>query len=43
MFYDPDNQEWDDESLRIGQNVCEIFFPYFEADNITKALFRECN
>ena len=38
MFYDPDNQQWDEESLRIGQNVCEIFLPYFETDSIVKAL-----
>ena len=43
MFYDPDNQQWDDESLRIGQNVCEIFYPYFETDSIKKALERESN
>jgi hypothetical protein len=37
------NQQWDDESLRIGQNVCEIFYPYFETDSIKKALERESN
>jgi len=43
MFYDPDNQEWDDESLRIGKNVCEIFLPYFETDGIKTALERALN
>jgi hypothetical protein len=38
MFYDPENQEWDDDSKRIGENVCEIFHPYFETDKIGAAL-----
>ncbi len=38
MFYDPDNQQWDEESLRIGQDVCEVFYPYFDTDKIDKAL-----
>ncbi len=40
MFYDPDNQQWDDESLRIGKAVCEIFQPYFETDRIGEELAR---
>lgn len=43
MFFDPDNQQWDDESLRIGKNVCEIFLPYFETDGIKKALEQAAN
>jgi hypothetical protein len=43
MFYDPDNQQWDEESLRIGKNVCEIFLPYFEMDDIKKALEKAAN
>ena len=43
MFYDPDNQQWDEESLRIGQNVCEVFLPYFDTSGIIKALERESN
>jgi hypothetical protein len=43
MFYDPDNQQWDEESLRIGQNVCEVFLPYFETSGIIKALERANN
>jgi hypothetical protein len=38
MFYDPDNQLWDEESKRIGESHCEIFLPYFEIDKITAAL-----
>lgn len=38
MFYDPDNQEWDDDSKRIAEDVCEIFHPYFESDKISSAL-----
>ena len=41
MFYDPDNQQWDSESIRIGENICEIFYPYFETDKIKKALERQ--
>ena len=43
MFFDPDNQQWDEESLRIGQNVCEVFLPYFDTSGIIKALERESN
>ncbi len=38
MFYDPDNQEWDDDSRHIAENVCEIFHPYFDTDRISVAL-----
>lgn len=43
MFYDPDNQEWDDDSKHIAETVCEIFHPYFETDKIGAELdrFRE--
>jgi hypothetical protein len=34
MYYDPDNQDWDDDSLAIGKHRCEIFRPYFESDRI---------
>ena len=40
MFYDPENQKWDNETLNIGKNVCEIFEPYFETDKISKSLSR---
>ena len=38
MFYDPENQQWDDHSQRIANDVCEIFQPYFETDKISAAL-----
>jgi hypothetical protein len=41
MFHDPDNQQWDEESLRIGQNVCGVFLPYFDTSGIINALDRE--
>lgn len=31
MVYDPENQEWDADSLAIGKAHCEIFRPYFES------------
>jgi len=40
MFYDPENQKWDAETINIGRNVCEVFEPYFETDRINKALSR---
>ena len=30
MFYDPENQQWDDGSIAIGRDVCEIFRPYHD-------------
>ena len=38
MVYDPDNQQWDEDSLTIGKAVCEIFCPYFEQDTIEAGL-----
>jgi hypothetical protein len=32
MIFDPDSQEWDRQSLRIGEAVCDVFVPYTEAD-----------
>ena len=34
MVYDPDKQEWDETSLRIGREVCELFCPYFETETL---------
>jgi hypothetical protein len=34
MIYDPENQEWDGNSLAIGERHCEIFRPYFESELI---------
>ena len=32
MVFDPDAQAWDPVSRRIGEMVCDIFVPYYEAD-----------
>jgi Domain of unknown function DUF1828 len=40
MIYDPDNQEWDENSRAIGQRHCEIFRPYFESELIQADLSR---
>ena len=40
MFYDPENQEWDENSLAIGMRHCEIFRPYFESELICTDLTR---
>lgn len=34
MVYDPDKQTWDETTLRIGREVCELFCPYFETDRL---------
>lgn len=38
MIYDPDKQDWDDTALSIGQSVCDIFCPYYEAQTFERAL-----
>ncbi len=40
MVYDPDQQEWSDTALRIGQSACDIFCPYFDSDALGEALGR---
>jgi hypothetical protein len=40
MFYDPENQTWDDETLRIGKSVCDIFVPYTDVVKIQEELAR---
>jgi hypothetical protein len=40
MYYDPDNQDWDDDALAIGKGHCEIFRPYFDSDLIRQDLQR---
>ena len=40
MFYDPENQQWDDGSLAIGREVCQIFHPYHAVDEIQRDLDR---
>lgn len=40
MLYDPENQEWDEDSLEIGKHYCEIFHPYYESDAFRDDLSR---
>lgn len=32
MVFDPDLQQWDHDSMRIGEEVCDIFVPLYEAE-----------
>lgn len=34
MVYDPDKQEWDETTLNIGRQVCDLFCPYSETGAI---------
>ncbi len=38
MIYDPDGQNWDDVSLAIGNDVCDLFAPVYERDRIIQRL-----
>lgn len=38
MIYNPDEQNWDDTSLAIGREVCDMFCPYFDNDHISAIL-----
>jgi hypothetical protein len=40
MFYDPENQEWDENSITIGTRHCGILRPYFESELIRADLTR---
>lgn len=40
MFYDPENQIWDSETLSIGRSVCEIFQPYSDYEAIRRDIDR---
>jgi hypothetical protein len=40
MFYDPENQQWDDGSIAIGRDVCDIFRPYHDIAAIEADLKR---
>ena len=40
MIFDPDIQEWDENSRAIGERHCEIFRPYFESELIQTDLIR---
>ena len=37
MVFDPDNQEWDPTSRRIGEKACDVFVPYTEIDEALDA------
>ena len=37
MVFDPDNQAWDNEALKLGERVCDIFVPYYEAEDALDA------
>ena len=38
MVFDPDNQEWDARSLRIGESVCDMFVPYSETGAVAELI-----
>lgn len=38
MVYDPDNQQWDEASLNIGKQVCDVFTPYSDTDEALSAV-----
>jgi hypothetical protein len=38
MVYNPENQQWDPTSLRIGREVCDVFCRYDEAATLDAAL-----
>ncbi|MGD9896240.1 MAG: DUF1828 domain-containing protein [Candidatus Methylacidiphilaceae bacterium] len=40
MVYNPDEQEWDEISLHIGQKSCDLFASYFETEKLHDFLDR---
>ncbi len=40
MVYDPDQQQWDETSMAIGDAVCHVFCPYFDTDRLSSLLLR---
>lgn len=40
MIYNPDLQDWDSTSLKIGQEVCDLFCPSYDRDQIKDTLIR---
>jgi hypothetical protein len=40
MVYNPDLQDWDNTSLKIGQEVCDLFCPCYDRDQIKDTLIR---
>jgi hypothetical protein len=41
MIYDPDQQNWDPTATRLGEEVCDLFCPYYEKDALDD-LIRRC-
>jgi hypothetical protein len=40
MVYNPDLQDWDSTSLKIGHEVCDLFCPSHDRDQIRDTLLR---
>jgi hypothetical protein len=40
MVYNPDLQDWDSTSLKIGKEVCDLFCPSHDRDQIKDTLIR---
>ena len=40
MVYDPEKQNWDDTTIAIAQEVCEVFCPYFDTKALDEAVER---
>lgn len=38
MVYNPENQDWDETSLRIGSEVCDVFCRYDEVQPLNRVL-----
>lgn len=38
MVFDPDSQHWDNDSMRIGEEVCDIFVPVYESEEALNGL-----
>lgn len=38
MVFDPDNQDWEDTALAIGQAVCDVFCSYFDQEKVQRAI-----
>ncbi len=42
MIYNPDEQEWDETSLQIGRDVCDLFAPYYDTAMLHDFLKEAC-
>jgi len=38
MVYNPENQDWDETALRIGNEVCDAFCRYDEVQPLNRVL-----